>query len=26
MQISGWVVVVIMGWLSIVTLKEWILK
>jgi Mn2+/Fe2+ NRAMP family transporter len=25
MQISGWVVVLIMGWLSIITLKEWIM-
>lgn len=24
MQLSGWLVVLIMGWLSIVTLKEWI--
>jgi Mn2+/Fe2+ NRAMP family transporter len=26
MQVSGWLVVLIMGWLSIVTLKNWIVK
>lgn len=26
MQVAGWLVVLIMGWLSIVTLKEWIIK